>query len=221
MALSSVAQNLKNDFKKYGVTTPLTDQMLEQFAEFYKFLMNYNKKYNLTRLTTFEEVSLKHFVDCLYVSQLTSLPSPLMDMGTGAGFPGVPLKIALPQVRIILVEGVQKKVEYLKQLRTKLNLKDLDIIGRNADSKFNYPVEGVITRAVETCTATLRNVVNCVGPGGRVFLMKTPGIDQEIEEAKREMGQIFKLVMNKDYRLGATTHERKLVIFERLRSNPE
>src|SRR5580658_7428860 len=110
--LSATAKNLSLVFEKHGVTLPLTDTMLEQFAQFYKFLMEYNKKYNLTRLKTFEEVAVKHFVDCIYVAQLTELPDPILDMGTGAGFPGVPLKIISPKTRIILVEGVQKKVDY-------------------------------------------------------------------------------------------------------------
>src|SRR2546422_879438 len=124
-ALSAVAKNLQGVFKSHGITLPLTDQMLEQFACFYKFLMDYNKKYNLTRLTTFNEVAVKHFVDCIYVAQLMDLPQRLMDMGTGPGFPGVPLKIVSPQTRVFLAEGVQKKVEFLKMLREHLGLKNL------------------------------------------------------------------------------------------------
>jgi 16S rRNA (guanine527-N7)-methyltransferase len=215
--LSAVAKNLQTVFKKTGITLNLTNEMLEQFAKFYKFLLEYNKKYNLTRLTTFEEVAVKHFVDCIYVAQLTKLPERLLDLGTGAGFPGVPLKIVSPQTRIFLAEGVQKKVEFLKELREHLGLKNLDIIGRNVDPKMQYPVTGVITRAVETTSATLKNVANCLQSGGLVLLMKTPGIDQEIEEALKEFGQQYKLVENIDYRLGDTTHERKLIIFEKLK----
>src|SRR6202034_4498386 len=183
---------------------PLTDEMFEQFAKFYKFLMEYNQKYNLTRLKTFEEVAVKHFVDCLYVLHFTELPEPLIDMGSGAGFPGIPLKIARPDLRIILVEGVQKKVEYLKELREHLGLKKLDIIGRNVDPKMHYPVQGVITRAVEVISETLKNTINCVQTGGKVILMKTPGIDAEIREAK--LLPNYELILNKDYRLGPSEH---------------
>jgi 16S rRNA (guanine527-N7)-methyltransferase len=214
--LSAVAKNLQILFKNQGITLTLTDEMLEQFAKFYKFLMEYNKKYNLTRLKTFEEVGIKHFVDCLYVLQHADLPNPIIDMGTGAGFPGIPLKIAKPDIRIILVEGVQKKVEYLKELRQHLQLKQLDIIGRNVDTKMHYPVQGVITRAVEVVTATLKNTVNCVQTGGHVLLMKTPGIDAEIREAKETMGDIYKLIKDVDYKLGSTTNERKLLVYEKL-----
>ena len=97
-----------------------------------------------------------------------------------------------------------------------LKLEKLDIIGRNVDPKMQYPVMGVTTRAVETTTATLKNVTNCLQTGGRVLLMKTPGIDAEIAEAEKEMGKFYKLVENIDYRLGSTSHERKLLIYEKL-----
>jgi len=213
--ITQVAKNLQNVFQKHNVDIELSDIMLEQFAKFYKFLMEYNQKYNLTRLKTFEEVAVKHFVDCLYVLHFTELPEPLIDMGSGAGFPGIPLKIARPETRIILVEGVQKKVEYLKEVREHLGLKKLDIIGRNVEPKMHYPVQGVITRAVESVSDTLKNTVNCVQTGGKVILMKTPGIDAEISEARTLLN--FELILNKDYRLGPTNHERKVLIYQKVK----
>ena len=217
-SLSDTARKLESCFQKHKVTLPLTSEMLEQFAKFNKFLLDYNKKYNLTRLTTFEEVAVKHFVDCIYVAQLTKLPETLLDLGTGAGFPGVPLKIVSPGTRIILAEGVQKKVDFLKELRDHLKLKGLDIIGRNVDPKMQYPVKGVITRAVETADATLKNVANCLQVGGEVLLMKTPGIEAELEEAKQSMGSIYELTKDVDYTLGQTSHHRKLVVFKKIRT---
>jgi 16S rRNA (guanine527-N7)-methyltransferase len=219
--LSATAKNLQIIFKTHGITLKLTDEMLEQFAKFYKFLMEYNRKYNLTRLHTFNDVAIKHFVDCIYPVQLTEIPNPIVDMGSGAGFPGVPLKIVRPDVRVILVEGVQKKVEYLKELREHLGLKRLDIIGRNVDPTFHYPVKGLTTRAVETAASTLKNAVNSVQVGGRVILLKSQGIDDEIREAEKTMGHVYRLIQNTDYRLGPTTHKRKLLVFEKYRTNPE
>lgn len=217
--LSATAKNFKDIFRKHGVKLPLSNEMYEQFVKFYRFLIEYNKKYNLTRLTTFEEVAIKHFVDCIYVAQLTKLPENLLDLGTGAGFPGVPLKIVSPETRVILAEGVQKKVDFLKDLREHLGLKGLDIIGRNVDSKMQYPVKGVITRAVELTEATLKNVANCLQTGGSVILMKTPGIEAEIEQARRSLGTLYELEENIDYKLGNTTHERKLLVYRKLRPN--
>lgn len=221
MSLSSQAEKIKVAFKTHGITIPVTDEMYEQFAKFYKFLMDYNRKLNMTRLTTFDDVVLKHFVDCVYVAQMMDLPTPLIDMGTGPGFPGVPLKIVRPDLRIILVEGVQKRVEFLKALRDHLGLKGLDIIGRNLDPKMSYPVQGVITRAVELSKSTLGNAINCVQTGGLVILMKTPDINPEIEEAVEAFKGQYEIVKNQDYSLGNTTHMRKLLVFKKLpKANP-
>lgn len=219
-SLSPVAEQLKSIFQKHGVTFDVTPVMYEQFASFYQFLMNYQKKYNLTRLKTFEDVAVKHFVDCIYVAQLHKIPSPIMDVGTGAGFPGVVFKILHPEVRVILAEGVQKKVEYLKELRDFLNLKELDILGRNIDPSVKYPVRAVTTRAVETAASTLRNISNSVEPGGEVILMKTPGIEDEVSEAQKEFGEQFDVAVDRNYQIKNTTHKRKLLVFTK-KINPK
>jgi 16S rRNA (guanine527-N7)-methyltransferase len=157
-------------------------------------------------------------VDCIYVPQLTEIPDRLLDLGTGAGFPGVPLKIALPEKKIILAEGVQKKVDYLKELREHLDLKGLDIIGRKVESKMQYPVNGVITRAVEVVESTLKNVIHCLQTNGRVIFMKTPDIDVEMEIARKSMGEYFELIEDKKYQLGNTSHKRRLVVYKKIKS---
>jgi 16S rRNA (guanine527-N7)-methyltransferase len=218
MKAQELARNLKTTLKENGVTFPLTDEMYLKLAQFYIFLMDYQKKYNLTRLETYEEIAIKHFVDCIYVPQLTEIPDRLLDLGTGAGFPGVPLKIALPEKKIILAEGVQKKVDYLKELREHLDLKGLDIIGRKVESKMQYPVNGVITRAVEVVESTLKNVIHCLQTNGRVIFMKTPDIDVEMEIARKSMGEYFELIEDKKYQLGNTSHKRRLVVYKKIKS---
>ena len=213
--LNQTAKDIESLLIKHGVTLKVTPPMLEQLATFYKFLSDYNHKLNLTRITGFQDFVVKHYVDCLYVAQLTKLPEPLIDMGTGPGFPGIPLKIVFPSLRIILVEGVQKRVEYLKEVRDVLKLQKLDIIGRNLDPKMHYPVQGVITRAVETCAATLGNAINCVQTEGRVILMKTPEIDPELVEAKEKWGSHYDLVEDIPYTLKGTPHKRRLVVFQK------
>jgi 16S rRNA (guanine(527)-N(7))-methyltransferase RsmG len=214
--MSSSTEQIKEIFQGYGVSLQITDEMFEKFSRFHRFLVEYNKKYNLTRLTRFEDIIVKHFIDCVMVAQLTELPSVLMDLGSGAGFPGVPLKIVSPKMRVILAEGVQKKVEFLKQLREELGLSGLDILGKNIDSKTHYPVQGVITRAVEPALNTLRNVINCVQKNGYVLLMKTPETDDEVRGACFEMKQSFELIQDVAYQLGSSSHHRRLVVFRKL-----
>jgi len=190
-----------------------------QLVRFYILLMEQQKRENFTRLLTFRDIAIKHFIDSLIVARLTKLTFPLLDMGTGPGFPGIPLKILLgPEPKIILAEGVQKRVEFLKKAREELRLENLDILGKNINNEFMYPVGGVITRAVEDCRNTLANVINCLTVNGKVFLMKGPNVGPEIELAMQEWGHYFELEKNIEYVLPETQHERRLVIFRKIRT---
>lgn len=191
-----------------------------KLAEFYQILMSEQKRLNLTRLLKMHEIAIKHFIDSLWILQLTSLKFPLLDLGTGPGFPGIPLKIKFPEEKIILGEGVQKRVEYLKSVRDKLQLKNLDIVGRNINADFVYPVQGVITRAVEDISNTLQNISGCLQVGGRVYFMKGPGVDPEIPAAQTRWYEFYRLVQDVSYQLPQTTQDRRLIVFEKIKAIP-
>ncbi len=186
-----------------------------KLTEFFFMLMIEQKNHNSTRLRTLREVALKHYVDCLMVLRVTQLEFPLLDVGTGPGFPGIPLKIMLPNESIILAEGVQKRVEFLKQVREKLQLKKLDIIGRQVNLDFFYPVRAAITRAFADTSETLIQVSNCVQTGGKVYLMKGPNVEAEIKAAK-QLEKSYKLIQNTAYSLPNSPHERRMLVFEKV-----
>ncbi len=195
-----------------------------KLTEFFQLLMENQRTQNFTRLTSLRDVAIKHFIDCLMVTRLVSLRYPLLDLGTGPGFPGIPLKIdqgdKAPGHEIVLAEGVQKRVEFLKLARKSLELRGLPIIGRNVDIEFFYPVNGVITRAVEDARNTLGKVVNSLQTEGRVYLMKGPGCEPEIQAALDAWGEYFVLEKNIDYELPQTPHERRLLVFKKIKPHP-
>jgi 16S rRNA (guanine527-N7)-methyltransferase len=176
------------------------------------------QKENFTRLTNLRDIGLKHFIDCLLVKQLTELKFPLMDVGTGPGFPGIPLKIEFPEQTILLAEGVQRRVEFLKDVRDKMRLTNLPILGRNINTECFYPVNGVITRAVEDIRNSLGNIINSLQVGGRAYFMKGPGVEPEIPMALEAWSDYYKLVEDHHYTLPNTEQERRLVVFEKFRS---
>ncbi len=188
-----------------------------KLSQFYRLLLENQEHKNFTRLLNIKDIGIKHFIDCLILTEICELKFPLLDVGTGPGFPGIPLKIRFPDEQIILAEGVQKRVEFLKHVREQMRFKNLDIIGRNINPYFMYPVNGVITRAVEDVTNTLKNTVNCLQLGGHVYFMKGPGVDPEIEKAQNEMSEFFKLVNDITYDLPKTENHRRLVIFEKIK----
>ena len=196
------------------------EEKLRQLAHFYKLLMEQQEKENFTRLLKFREIGIKHFVDCLMVPRLIKLKYPIADMGTGPGFPGIPLKIDIPDSHILLVEGVRKRVQFLKEAREQLGLERLDIIGRYVDKDFTYPCNMVITRAVADISESLGHAINCLKPGGKFVFMKGPNANDELEKAKMDWKGKFNLTDNIKYELPNTPHQRRLIAFEKLESSP-
>jgi len=177
-----------------------------------------NAELNLTRIHNFENMVLKHYVDSLLVLNFTELPSPLVDMGSGPGLPGIPLKIARPGVRMILAEPRGARVAFLNEACTRLGLRDIEVQGRKVGPNFPGPVAGVITRAVATIPETLDRVAECLAPGGRMLFMKGPDCDDEVAEAASAHAGPFRLEGDHAYRIPGTTHDRRLVIYARTES---
>lgn len=197
----------------------ITHEQRKKLAHFYQLLMETQGKENFTRLLKIKDIAIKHFIDCMIVARLTELTFPLMDVGTGPGFPGIPLKILYPEQKIILAEGVQRRVEFLKHVREQMDLKNLDIIGRNINPFFAYPVQGVITRAVEDVGNTLANVLTSLQTGGKVFLMKGPNVDPEIKAAK-ELSEFYALEKDIAYTLPGTEDHRRLLVYKKIKMAP-
>ncbi len=190
-----------------------------KLAHFYNLLMINQEHQNFTRLLKLKDVAIKHFIDSLIVTELVDIKFPLIDVGTGPGFPGIPLKIRFPKEKILLAEGVQKRVEFLKHVREELKLESLDIIGRNINEHFVYPVQSVITRAVEDIPNTLKNVQSCLQQGGCVYFMKGPNVDPEIEMA-RELNEFYQLEKDIAYDLKHTENHRRLVVYRKIKNAP-
>lgn len=187
-------------------------------AHYYRLLLLNQEKENFTRLLSIKDIAIKHFIDSLIITQFCQLQFPLLDLGTGPGLPGIPLKILFPQEKILLAEGVQKRVNFLKHCREEMKLENLEIIGKNIFPTFAYPVQGVITRAVEDISNTMNNVMGCLQDGGKIYFMKGPGVDPEIAVAKKEMSEYYELEQDISYDLPHTPNKRRLIIFKKIKS---
>lgn len=192
----------------------------KQLTEFYFLLIREQNNQNFTRLLKLRDIAIKHFVDCMIVSQLIDLKVPLLDVGSGPGFPGIPLKICCPEKDIILAEGVQKRVEFLKKARESFGWSEMRIFGRNINPEFVFPVQGVITRAVEDIRNTLNNVSQCLQTNGHVYLMKGPKVDPEIQMAKEQWSEFYTLEKDIAYTLPETPHERRLLVYRKIKPVP-
>jgi 16S rRNA (guanine(527)-N(7))-methyltransferase RsmG len=198
----------------------LSAAQYDQLWAYHRMLRAANAELNLTRIHNFENIVLKHYVDSLLVLNIVALPSPLIDMGSGPGLPGIPLKIARPEVEMILAEPRGARVEFLRAVASRLRLPGLEVHAGKISAKYERPVAGVITRAVATIPETLERVVNCMGPGGRMLFMKGPECADEITEAGLAFAGRFRLDADHAYRIPGTPHERRLVVYERLENTP-
>jgi 16S rRNA (guanine527-N7)-methyltransferase len=183
---------------------------------YHRMLREANARLNLTRIHSFENMVLKHYVDSLLVLKFAELPSPLIDMGSGPGLPGIPLKIARPGVAMILAEPRGARAEFLQAVCDRLKLERVEVFAGKVGPKFPRTVAGVITRAMASIPETLDRVANCLEPGGRMLFMKGPACDAEIAEARQTHGESFRLLADHAYQIPGTPHDRRLVVYERL-----
>jgi 16S rRNA (guanine(527)-N(7))-methyltransferase RsmG len=207
--------SLKQWFERSNLT--LNENQYKQLWKFHTLLREKNEAYDLTRIYQFDNMVQKHYIDCILVAKLLNwdLPSPLLDIGTGAGFPGIPLKIACPDVGIILSEGRHKRVQFLREVVEALGLKGITVYDHKVYASFGMGIQGAVTRALESIPKTLARIRASLLPGGKVIFMKGPQCDTEVREALREFGGEYKLLKDLSYTIPHSSHHRRLVIFER------
>ena len=155
----------------------LTDTMLDQLDNYYEILVTENSKYNLTSITDKEAVYLKHFYDSLTLSKIIDLKNQtLCDIGTGAGFPGMVLKIVFPSLKVTLIDATEKKCKFLKLVINKLKLTDIDVINARAEEyskKTREKYDIVTSRAVAPLKHLLEYSIPLVKINGTYIAMKS------------------------------------------------
>jgi 16S rRNA (guanine(527)-N(7))-methyltransferase RsmG len=207
---------LETILQRCGIALDATQ--VETLWQYHRMLREANAELNLTRIYNFENMVVKHYVDSLLVLRFVELPEPLIDMGSGPGLPGIPLKIARPEVGMILAEPRGARVTFLREACERLGLKGIEVYNHKLGPDYPGSVGGVISRAVGPITETLDRVSSCLRKGGRMMFMKGPGCDPEVAEAVSSRGDSFRLAADHAYRIPGTTHDRRLVVFERRES---
>lgn len=212
----------------------LTAEQAERFWRFYDLLRRRNSALGLTRIMGIEATVLKHFVDSLMPLQLWEIRGPLLDIGSGAGFPGAPLAIFRPEIEIILAESRGKRAEFLEELKRDLALANIIVYPRSVreDSPFvpaataancqkttardRLAVRDAICRALETISPTLHRVRNFLPSGGRMIFLKGPNCGREITAAQETWKGVFKMIADIHYELpNSHGQRRRLVVFEK------
>ena len=188
---------------------------LEQYWKYYLLLRKMNAELDLTRIMGIEATVLKHFIDCAIVADIHELRGPVLDIGSGPGFPGAPIAIRRPELPVILAESRGKRVRFLEMVKEELGLDNVTIYPKSVREDSALQAKAIVTRAVEIIPATLKRVQPFIAEGGEVLFMKGPSCGQEITDAQQGFKGIYKMTADYKYDLPQTSQKRRLVVFTR------
>ena len=214
---------LKSGFEQLGL--PLDERAAERYRIYFEYLEEMNKVMNLTAISGEEDVARLHFLDC--AALLPHLPAEgrrLIDVGTGAGFPGLAMKIACPDISLTLLDSLDKRVNFLKNCCEKLELEDVECIHARAEeaaANMRESFDIASSRAVARLNLLSELCLPFVKVGGYFAAMKGPDCEEEINEAKRGIGMLGGKVEKKiDYSVPGTDIVHSIVLIKKVKPTP-
>ena len=170
----------------------LTEVQYEQFIKYMRLLQEWNEKINLTAITEDEEVIKKHFIDCIKAFKSDAIKNArnIIDVGTGAGFPGIPLSIMNPTLKITLVDSLNKRLVFLQEVINQLGLKNVELVHARAEDfgqnkKYREKFDVATSRAVANLSTLSEYLIPLVKVGGKCICMKAANATEEIDQAKK------------------------------------
>lgn len=216
-------KELREVFGKYGIT--LNDVQINQFEEYFSMLIETNKVLNLTAITEEHDVLVKHFLDSVLAMNDFPKNAKVIDVGSGAGFPSIPLKIVRPDLQICMIDSLNKRVNFLNDVIQKLSLKDIKAEHFRAEdfAKKNREMFDVATaRAVASLNTLVEYLLPFVRIGGVAVIYKSSKLNAELKEA----GNAIKILGGKvekveNFKISEDELERNILIIKKINNTPK
>ena len=222
MERTNFYKKMAEESEKIGIKLP--DEQLNEFYEYMQLLLEWNEKMNLTAITDPEEVIKKHFVDSITIKKYRKEENRLIDVGTGAGFPGIPLKIVDKSIKLTLLDSLNKRINFLNEIIEKLNLKEVNTIHSRAEeyakNKVRESYDVAVSRAVADLPILLEYLMPYVKLNGICICMKGPKAQEELERSKKainilggKLEKVEKITIDEEM-------ERNLIIIRKIKDTP-
>lgn len=218
----------KKVFKKYSkkLDIEINDNQIDKFYKYMEVLLEWNQKINLTAITDCEEIILKHFVDSLTIEKYIEKGSYLVDVGTGAGFPAIPLKIVREDVKVVLLDSLNKRIMFLNEVINELDLKNIEAVhsrveefGRN--KKYREKFDVATSRAVANLSTLSEYMIPLVKVNGKCICMKGKDIEQELQDAKNAINVLGGKVVDKvEFQLLDNDINRNVILVSKVKVTP-
>lgn len=220
-------EKFKNGLQQLHIE--LSEKQMEQFLQYYEMLVEKNKVMNLTAITEFDEVVEKHFLDSVSLTQQLDLHQPLkvLDLGTGAGFPGIPLKIVFPELEITLMDSLNKRVLFLQDVISSLQLQNIEAVHGRAEEaarnkKYRESFDLCVSRAVANISTLSEYCLPFVKIGGSFISYKSSTIEDELEDGKKGIAILGGKVKDVyKFTLPDSELQRSFVIIEKEKKTPK
>lgn len=224
MLLSEFEKIFMEEAQKINIE--LDKNQIEKFYKYMDLLIEWNEKINLTAITNEKDILVKHFIDSLTIQRYLGDAVNIIDVGTGAGFPGIPIKIVNPNLKVVLVDSLNKRINFLQEVIKQLNLDNIEVIHARAEDlgqnkKYREAFDIVTSRAVANMSVLSEYLLPLARVNGKCICMKGSDVEEELENSKYAINllggkieQVDKFELSND-RIG-----RNIIIVKKLKNTP-